>query len=311
MMGLMNLNNKLKGRVRQLTPSWILLVFAAAVLICVPLRLYQTICLIEPETGFFVAGDHASVTVLYVVAAVAGAAILVMSYLGIRPDVPDRRIKSRALCVMAAVMAAAFLIDAFYTIYTIVRSAVEYSAAAGMDGGGRYAVMQFITQGAQVVLAMLSCIYFACLSFSWNGRGTASLYAVLAVMPVFWAIACAVNRFIRMINFKNVSDLLLELFMLAFMMLFFLAFARVNSRVESEGVRWQLYGCGLAAALAAAIVNVPRLIMILCGLGGRIADGYPLNVCGLVFPFFMVAYLLYISAGSREDGAEQEYSTLS
>lgn len=289
---------------KKLTPSWILLIFAAAVLICVPLRLYQTICLIEPETGFFVSGGHITVTILYVVAAVAGVALLVLSYLGIRPDVPSRRIRSRALCVMAVVMATAFLIDAVYTIYTIVSSAVEYSASAGAEDGARYAVMQFITQAAQVVFAVLSCVYFACLSFSWNGRGSSALYAILAVMPVFWAVVRAVNRFIRMINFKNVSDLLLELFMLAFMMLFFLAFARVNSRVESEGVQWQLYGCGLSAALAAAIVSIPRLIMMLCGLGGRIADGYPLNACDLVLPFFVVAYLLYISSGSREEGIE-------
>lgn len=294
---------------KKLTPSWILLVFAAAVLICVPLRLYQAICLIEPETGFFVSGGHVTVTILYVVAAVSGAALLILSYLGIRPDVPERRIRSRALCVMAAVMAAAFLIDAGYTIYTIVSSAVEYSASA--EDGARYAVMQFITQAAQVVFAMISCVYFACLSFSWDGRGSSTLYAVLAVMPVFWAIVRAVNRFIRMINFKNVSDLLLELFMLAFMMLFFLAFARVNSRVESEGVRWQLYGCGLAAALAAAIVSIPRLIMVICGLGSRIADGYPLNACDLVLPFFVVAYLLYISTATESREEEFEPSALS
>lgn len=294
---------------KKLTPSWILLVFAAAVLICVPLRLYQAICLIEPETGFFVSGGHVTVTILYVVAAVSGAALLILSYLGIRPDVPERRIRSRALCVMAAVMAAAFLIDAGYTIYTIVSSAVEYSASA--EDGARYAVMQFITQAAQVVFAMISCVYFACLSFSWDGRGSSTLYAVLAVMPVFWAIVRAVNRFIRMINFKNVSDLLLELFMLAFMMLFFLAFARVNSRVESEGVRWQLYGCGLAAALAAAIVSIPRLIMVICGLGSRIAEGYPLNACDLVLPFFVVAYLLYISTATESREEEFEPSALS
>lgn len=300
------MNNKIKGSVPKLTPSWILLVFAAAVLICVPLRLYQTIRLIEPETGFFVSGGHATVTILYVVAAVAGVAILVMSYLGIRPEAVSAGIKSKLLCVMAALMAAAFLVDAVYTIYSIVSSFVEYSGASSADGTARYAVMQLITEGAQILFALLSGIYFACLSFSWNGRSAASLYAVLAVMPVFWAIVRAVNRFIRMINFKNVSDLLLELFMLAFMMLFFLAFARVNSRVESDGVQWQVYGCGLVAALVAAIVSIPRLIMLICGMGDRIAAGYPLNACDLVLPFFIVAYLLVVSSGVKAEKPERE-----
>lgn len=306
MMGMMNLNNKLKGSVSRLTPSWILMVFAVAVLICVPLRLYQTICLIEPDTGFFVRGDHVTVTILYVVAAVAGASILIMSYLGIRTDTQPVRMKSRLLCVMAGIMAAAFLIDAFYTVYTVVRSLVGQGTVSAADGTARYALMQFITEAAQILFAALSGVYFACLSFSWNGRGSASNYAVLAVMPTFWAIARAINRFIRMINFKNVSDLLLELFMLAFMMLFFLAFARIHSKVESEGVQWQVYGCGLAAALAAAIVSIPRAIMIVCGMGDRIAQGYPLNACDLVLPFFVTAYLLTASATQRKERPERE-----
>ena len=296
---MMILGNKLKGRVSGVTPGWILIVFAAAALICVPLRLYETICLIEPETGFFVLGDHPAVPILYTVAGVAGAAVLILSYIGIQPKATAPEGKNRVLCVLAGVMAAAFLADGVYSVYTLVQSAVEYGAAAPSDGTARYTVMQLITVAAQVLFAMLSCVYFACLSFSWNGRGTATLYAVLAIAPVFWAIARAVNRFIRMINFKNVSDLLLELFMLAFMMLFFLAFARVNSKVESEGTLWQVYGCGLAAALAAAIVSIPRLVMIVCGMGEQIASGYPLNGCDLVFPFFVVGFLLFVPEGER------------
>lgn len=297
-MGLIILGVKLKGRVSRIAPSWILLIFAAAVLVCVPLRLYQTLRLIAPETGFFTLGNHAAVPALYTVAGIAAAALLILSYLGIQPGAAAPAGRNRALCAAGGIMAAAFLTDGLYSVYSLVQSAVEYSALAA-EGTARYTMIQLVTVAAQVLFAVLSCVYFACLAFSWNGRGTATLYAILAITPVFWAIARAVNRFIRMINFKNVSDLLLELFMLAFMMLFFLAFARLNSRVEYEEVTWQAYGCGLAAALAAAIVSLPRLIMLVCGMGDRIAAGYPLNLCDLVFPFFVITYLLFISPGER------------
>ena len=302
-MGLIILGNKFKGSVARLTPVWPFAVFAAAVLACVPLRLYQTIRLIEPETGFFTLGNHVTDTIMYVVAAVAAVLILVLSYLGIGAKTPmPGEGRSGALCAIAAVMAVAFLADGVGTVYSLVRSAVEYSSTLGASGTARYTVMQLVTEGAQILFAVLSCTYFACLSFSWNGRSSASLYAALAVAPVFWAIARAVNRFIRMINFKNVSDLLLELFMLAFMMIFFLAFARVNSKVERTGVQWQVYGCGLVASLLAAIVSIPRLVMLICGLGDRIAQGYPLNLCDLFLPFFIVFYLLVASSRKAEEG---------
>ncbi len=309
-MGLMNLANKLKGSVPRLTPMWIFAIFAAAVLSCVPLRLYQTIRLIEPETGFFTQGNHITVTLLYTVAGIAAVLILILSYLGIgaRTPMPGEG-RSRTLCVMAAVMAVAFLADGIGTVYTLVNSAVEYSGTLGASGTARYTVMQLVTEGAQILFSVISCTYFSCLAFSWNGKGSAALYAVLAVAPVFWAIARAVNRFIRMINFKNVSDLLLELFMLAFMMIFFLAFARVNSKVERAGVQWQVYGCGLVTALLAAVVSIPRLVMLVCGMGDRIADGYPLNPCDLAAPFFIVIYLLVASSYRREQPAAPQAGT--
>lgn len=283
---------QLRGSSRRVTAVWPMLIFAVAVLAGIPLRLYQTICLIEPETGFFTDKTNFSVPALYAVLGVAAALIVALSYIcrGLPQDAP--RSRSKTLGGLAAVLSVAFLADAGIQVYHTVQVFMDEAGMLGSAGMGRYLIMQLLTLGLQSLLAVLCCAYFALLGLSAFGKGPAySRFKILAAVPVFWAVARTVNRFIRMINFKNVSDLLLELLMLAVLMLFFLAFARVNSRVEAKDNIWRLFAYGLTAAMLQFVISVPRLALIVCGMGDRIVDLYPLDVCDLLLPAFILAYL--------------------
>ena len=123
---------------------------------------------------------------------------------------------------------------------------------------------------------------------------------VLAVTPVFWATMRMIQRFTRTISFIFVSDLLLELFMIAFMMMFFLSFAQLASDVNSRHVVNKVYAYGLIGAMLAAVVSIPRIILSIVDSSLIVASN-PLEICDLGFLVFVVALCFTMIKMPKED----------
>ena len=71
---------QLKGKVSAISPMIILCVFAAGLVVALPLRTYQLMRLIEPESGFY-ASSSATIPALYILLAALTAALVLLSYL--------------------------------------------------------------------------------------------------------------------------------------------------------------------------------------------------------------------------------------
>ena len=78
---------KLKGRFESIPMMAVLCIFAAGLVAVLPLRTYQLMRLIEPETGFYT-GHSATIPTLYILLAVCTVVLVVISYLS--GDVPVR-----------------------------------------------------------------------------------------------------------------------------------------------------------------------------------------------------------------------------
>ena len=99
-------------------------------------------------------------------------------------------------------------------------------------------------------------------------------------------------RFTATISFIKVSDLLLEMFMLAFMLIFFTAFAQLNSKIESKGLDWKLVAFGLPAAVLALVCFIPRFIMVISGKSEMLYTGSPVEYCDLATALFALSIVL-------------------
>lgn len=285
---------KLKGCNNKIAPNIMIFIAAVAILLAVPIRTYQLVNIIEPETGFFVKQDP-SVIILYVLLAVACLVLFIMSFIcGLlpRPELPKQ--KNMVLTVFAILLAVAFVIDFGMQLSNFIKIVGLY------DTSKIKGAMYFVKSGGgavivQSIFALLSSVYFVIFSISYiKGCSKFESFRVLALSPILWGLCRIIHRFIEPISFKNVSELIIQLFMIATMLMFFLAFARVASKVNHLESTWVIYGAGLSTAVLACTDTFSTLIVKVMGESNLLYSKYPLNVVDIFIALFVIVLVVEI-----------------
>lgn len=286
----------------------LLSVFVISGVIATVLRCIQMWKYIDPETGFSVGGGIFSI-LLYAVLILSCGYFSVASFLsrdGGKIDVHG--IKSPLLGSFALVFAVSLLYDWIYSFSHGVASLGESSYLGG--------VKSLMTSGSlplsiQSIFAFFSAVYFFIVALDFlKGSAKSSKFKLLALSPVGWAGLRLIHRFVRQISFVEVSDLLLELIMLAFMIMFFMAFAQTNSGVYSEDFKWRLTGFGLSAGVIALCLSVARLVFTFINSAAYINPEHPFYFADFAFSFFVIVLALEavksLQNGEEETGLTQE-----
>lgn len=293
---------KLKGRFEFISRMAILCVFAAGLVAVLPLRTYQLMRIIEPGTGFY-AENHVTIPILYVLLAVLTVVLVSISYLSSRIPMTIWKQKNVALGVISLLFAVSLVMDAISQTENFLNLLSERNANVVQQATNIF--LYLIKTGGfalilEVLFAVIGCVYFIFFGYHYiTGKLDYSQFKILAVAPLCWVMARVIFRFSRTINFKNVSDLLLELFMLSAMLLFFLNFARVCSRVDIRGAMWRIFGFGLPAALFGFTCSVPRLVMVIIGQSDHLATQSPFAPCDLLASILILAVLIQAAFAPR------------
>ena len=293
--------NKLKGSSSAVKMKYLLFVFAAAVLVSLPTRVYQLLALVDATNGFFRESD-VTVPVLYGVVVVFGLLFMVLSF--ISKEVPSPKLpagKNAVLGIASFVMVAGLGADMLGILKRIVPvnqgNAVIFVNLLKSNlskNGGAFTILEF-------VFAFFAIIYFLVFAISHlNGKASYKEFKLLALAPLCWSMTVLVTKLMNAISFIKVSELLFEIFMFVFVMLFFLTFARVSSGVFTEDSMWGIYGYGLTAALLASIVTIPRIVIALVGLDA--VEGNEFNFAHLAVFGFIVAYIFASLGIGFKDG---------
>ena len=285
---------KIKNELIRIAP-----LFAAlcALLIAVPVRIYQCLKIIDAKTGFYNEID-ASVYVLYIVLAIGALAGFII------PFIRHKSLKPVSLCgkslgftIVSLVMALLLIIDSasqlmeYFDIFSEAASVSAFNVKEYVSAQGGTLLL------LQAVSGAFAAIYFFVTGVTIGiGNADSSKYKILALVPTLWCIFRLLYRFKRTISFVNVSDLLLELFFIVFSMMFFFALAQVNSRVDINdkgaemlsSVYWKVFGYGIPASLFALICFLPRFILLITGNSGNINVHYPVNFSDFGFALFTI-----------------------
>ncbi len=282
--------NKIKGSSSAVKMKYLLFVFAAAVLVSLPTRVYQLLDLVDTTNGFYKESD-VTIPVLYGVVVFFGFLFLVLSYLS--KEVPSPKLpagKNPVLGIASFVMIAGLGLDMFKILTDILpanQGGTEiFIAILKLNierNGGMFTILHF-------VFAFFAIIYFLVFAISHlNGKASYKEFKLLALSPLCWAMTVLVKNLTTAISFIRVSELLFEIFMFVFVMLFFITFARISSGVFTEDSMWGIYGYGFTAALLAAIVTIPRIVIMLVGFDA--VEGYEFNFVHLSTMVFIIAYI--------------------
>ena len=293
--------SKIKGSVSAIKMKYLLIVFATAVLVALPTRVYQLLALVDTENGFYKESD-VTIPILYGIAAVFTVAFLVLSFLS--KEVPSPKLptgKNAVLGVTSLVMVGGLALD----MVSIIKNTVPVNQGNSQifisllrsnlaEQGGALTILRF-------VFAFFAIIYFLVFAMSHlNGKASYKEFKLLALSPLCWSMTMLVLRLMNAISFTKVSELLFEIFTFLFMMLFFITFARISSGVFTEDSMWGIYGYGFATALFAALITIPRVVMLAVGL--KNVEGNEFSITHLTALVFILSYIFASLGVGFKDG---------
>ena len=207
--------------------KYLLILFIAAFALTVPVRTYQYFTVIAPKTGFYTSLNWA-VYVLYIALAVFSLIFILCSLLSaeaVESKMPQGR--SKLLAVSAIIFAVCFIIDSIRQISAFVMAFIGYSSGSVRPGLWKYlSTNGYIPVILEALFALCAAIYMIVFGMSYSsGRNTFEDSKLLALGPMLWAVSKMIACLMQPISYVKVSELLLELFALAFLMLTFLSFA--------------------------------------------------------------------------------------
>ncbi len=293
---------KITGKFEKINPLISLYVVFGLMAVGMVFRMYQLLNIIESDTGFYRVQDWS----IYVMYALCGLAVVVPYILTtLAKNVPASKSpfrKNMLMAVGSVVFAVGIVLDVVSSLSTFLLNAKGF-AAAGLS------FMGTIDQGQAplligTVFGVFAAIYMLIFGISYiDGRTTYSQYKFMAITPLFWAMSRIVVRFVRKIAYVNVSDLMLELFMLAFMMIFLLNFARISSGLANNKAMRTVFASGFVSIFFCTVTNLPRLLMVLTANGKALPDEYPFSLCDLGFAIFVFAYIINAMKYAKENDA--------
>lgn len=265
--------------------------FIVAAIAGICIRYLQTVKYIDSSTGFYTGGKGVQI-ILYALLTIAILFFCGVCFLSADSNkITIGETRNKWASVGSVLFAVSLLGDAYYCLSLgATKSGVIGSVYTGMMKSGALPLL------IQSIAALFSAVYFFVLASDFS-KGTAKAYSkkILATAPVIWAGARLIFRFLRQISFVQVSDLFLELVMIAFMIMFFMALAQTASGVYSNTFKWRIPAFGLSAALIAAVISVPRMIVALTAREFVNAD-HPFSLNDFIFIIFILTLLSKIKA---------------
>ena len=273
-------------------------IFAVAAIVGIVIRGIQTVKFIDQKTGFYTGGE-ALTAVLYIVLAAAILAFCIIGFL----SSDNKKIQiGETTDKFAAIAARLFAVSLLGDFYFCISAGIYNTGNVGV---GYTDIMKsgFLPLMIQSASALLAAVYFFIVGSDF-AKGTAKAYKrkILATTPVLWAGSRLIYRFLRQISFIEISDLFFELVMIAFMIMFFMAFAQTSSGVYKDAFKWRIPAFGLSAALIAAVISVPRMIVAVFAREFVNRD-YPFSLNDFLFTIFILVLVVKIKKDADKPGS--------
>ena len=284
----------------QKAPFWVLVMLALTALctvVMVPVRMHQYLTCLDPNTGFWATADW-TLFVLYGGVALVCFVTLALSWLSrkklVKPVFPEEQ--NSRLGFAGLLLALGFGYDIYAAGHTALTAYTESYASIY---GTTTVVSSLMSNGffsgvLEAAFALFSTAYFLIYALSlFQGTVSYQNRRILALSPVLWGISRMLGHFVEPISYRNVSQLWLELLLLAMAIIFYLSFARIASGVEEESSMWILYFSGASGAFLGFTCALTPVLLTIAANGDLIPADRPVQYVDLAFAIFATAVLAH------------------
>lgn len=292
-----------KLKIKNLSPTPLLIILAVFVFISIPIRVFQLTNCIDPKTGFWAAQDFTAL-LLYILIIAFAVVAFVLSFFSAsmtRPQFSEN--KDVAYGVFSIVFAATILVQSVLSASSLLSIASTFTVS--LENGVSVASL-LISNGAlsmafEFIFGLLSSIYFVINAIgALTGSDRISYHRLLGLSPVIWVMARLIYHFVDPINYRYVSQLFLEILLYCFAMVFFLSFARIASGVNESKSMEIIWFTGVLVSLLSFICAGAPLILMITGKGNLIPANYPLNFADLGLALFSTSFLFTVTPLTSE-----------
>ncbi len=271
------------------------LIVGIASVVAVPIRLHQLLSCLDRSTGFWLVKDLSYPILIALMVAASLASLLIPLLSNQLPRAKFMPVKSKTLTAASLLSVLGFLSDAILRMLEVADlwGAVQTQAQQVFT---YYISSGFIPKLFQIIFGLLSAVYFLFLvKGTWKGTAEYQRLKLLALSPVLWGIARMMVHFVEPISYRNVSQLMLELFFTGFYLIFSLEFARIAGGVNSGNSVWSLYFSGCAAVFFGVTEAFPTCFLTIFGSGYVLPDQYPAQFVDFALVLFLTAVLIWYS----------------
>lgn len=269
-------------------------IFWITLVIALPVRLYQTLFLLEADTGFYT--DGYLTTAIVFIALMVGCLLLYADTARSPAPVSELPLQSLPAAVMAMFTGFLFCGQSLFSLLGVpsVENTVMNGilAAAGILAG---------------IILLVQAYGHAVGKNFWRD------HPLPALLPPLWGCVCLVALFITYSGSVNIAENVYDTFSVVFLLLFFFAYAKLHAGIEPERSARDAVRFGLMAIQFAVVTVVPELVLRVMGVSP--VTSYPfgmylMNGVAALFVFFFLLALHRAKPVSLpaqdEDGGESD-----
>ncbi len=261
------------------------LVSLIALVIALPVRIYQQLMLVDETTGFFT--DHNVTAVVISVLLAIGAVYPAIACRLDREAAVDtgfyRDIPTGILTLITAVM---LVVDSLRKLMEVT-SGEEEALAAGMAAVAPhpllYSLLAILGFAAAVIL------FIAGISWIWGVQLLRSA-PVATLLPPLWCCMGLIVLFVKFTEVINTTENVYQMFSVIFLLLFLSAQSKLLVGIDGERNTRLVFAWGLPAVLVGLVTSVPNLVVPMLGLE-RYSDLWSDSLVLLCFSLSVLSYL--------------------
>lgn len=272
-----------------MTVSFVVLI--GAILLCVPIRIWQYLYLIDPQTGFYM-HDHFTVGLLAILLLVAAVLITVFT-------LREKNLMETPMQYGTKALGVTYILLSGCMTYSCVQKVLLLIGTTKTTKDIIYAVITLLCALSFIVLAFL---FIA-------GKTQNTLTRILLIVPVVWSIGVLWNTFIGYQTILTISEHLLEIIAFILIVLYNLSFAFVVSGFggASHQKRMVIYGC-IGAIFC--VLNAVAKIYISLKTHTNVSEIMPTYLLYLSFGIFMIVSIGYICFGTDRSISMSTYDDI-
>ena len=288
-----------------------ILTVSIALLIALPVRVYQYLHLIDGTSGFYNTWTNPTVFGLYGLCALVIILAIVFSLKGKKKTIyamPEG--KKKGLGIVALVSALAFLAESVFNAYRVTLIFNGSLQAEQLILGDNVGKPTLAFLSIQTLFGLLSTAFFVIFAVSFlSGKAHYKKVKILAAAPVLWGIARLMICFTQTVSYRYVSELMFDMLMIVFWCMFAIAFAKMCAGVLEKRIQMRIFAYGVLSCFFALLSAVPRYIVLLMGrqdLLYRYTGVW--EVTDLALPIFVMVFIFAVAATKQFQSVEEYHA---